>query len=342
MFRDGRFTRWVVLVWGLWACGGSGGADVAAPDDAVEIAVDAVPGEVVDVLADAPAVDVPAEVAPDPWPMPHACLVDPACRRPLVAAHRGYIKHAPENSLASLRAAAALGVDFVEIDTDQTRDGVLVLMHDGTVDRTTDGTGNLRDLSWAEVQALTLNGADPADPETQHVPRFSDELALAKQLGVMLYVDQGTDLLQQVVDEIAAGPYFETALVRDPIDTVAAQKAMDPRLLVMPPVESAAEIAAARAAIPDLLIVEIGKPLFDADLTAAVLGAGLKVQQDVFLGDIKGVSGDYTGWKQFVDAGVTLLQTQIANLLVPAVQVYLDTGEFPSSGPADPDASTNP
>lgn len=73
---------------------------------------------------------------------------------PLVIAHRGASSVAPENTLAALATAVALGADGVEFDVRATADGVPVLLHDATVDRTTDGTGDIASLTWAEVQRL--------------------------------------------------------------------------------------------------------------------------------------------------------------------------------------------
>jgi glycerophosphoryl diester phosphodiesterase len=59
---------------------------------------------------------------------------------PLIVAHRGLLHHAPENTLANFRACLELRLGF-EFDVEQTKDGHLVCIHDGTVDRTTNGTG---------------------------------------------------------------------------------------------------------------------------------------------------------------------------------------------------------
>ncbi len=72
--------------------------------------------------------------------------------RPVIG-HRGNRAHAPENTLESLRQAVALGVDAVEFDVQVTGDGVLVLMHDLTIDRTTSGSGAVRGLRFAELRA---------------------------------------------------------------------------------------------------------------------------------------------------------------------------------------------
>lgn len=71
-----------------------------------------------------------------------------------VIAHQGGDGIRPSNTMLAFEHAAALGVDMLEMDIHSTKDGVLVVIHDDTVDRTTDGTGRLQDLTFAEVQAL--------------------------------------------------------------------------------------------------------------------------------------------------------------------------------------------
>lgn len=75
-----------------------------------------------------------------------------------VASHRGDADAAPENTLPAVRAAIAAGFDYVEVDVALTRDGAAVLMHDATVDRTTDGFGRLSQLSLADVRSLDAGG----------------------------------------------------------------------------------------------------------------------------------------------------------------------------------------
>jgi glycerophosphoryl diester phosphodiesterase len=73
---------------------------------------------------------------------------------PMIIAHRGASRLAPENTLASLALAAELGADRAEIDVQLTKDGVPVVIHDSTVDRTTDGTGAVAELTWTEIRGL--------------------------------------------------------------------------------------------------------------------------------------------------------------------------------------------
>ncbi|MCG8384827.1 MAG: glycerophosphodiester phosphodiesterase family protein [Cytophagales bacterium] len=104
---------------------------------------------------------------------------DPNDPRILVNAHRGDWRHAPENSLRAIRNVIAMGADIVEIDIRKTRDGVLVLMHDATVDRTTNGQGYIHELDYDSIGALFLrNGAGII---TRHkVPTLKAALLAAK------------------------------------------------------------------------------------------------------------------------------------------------------------------
>jgi glycerophosphoryl diester phosphodiesterase len=74
---------------------------------------------------------------------------------PLVIAHRGDSAHRPENTLASFQSALEVGADLVELDVQRTKDGHAVVLHDVTVDRTTDGKGKITDMTLAQARALS-------------------------------------------------------------------------------------------------------------------------------------------------------------------------------------------
>jgi glycerophosphoryl diester phosphodiesterase len=104
--------------------------------------------------------------------------------RPAIAAHRGGARLWPENSLAAFRGAIRLGVDLVELDVHQTRDGEVVVLHDPTVERTTTGQGALRDLAWGELQTLSIR-----DAAGERVPRLAEVLALLQPTSVGLLLE---------------------------------------------------------------------------------------------------------------------------------------------------------
>jgi len=88
-----------------------------------------------------------------------------------VIGHRGAAGIAPENTLASLRAALMLGVDGVEGDVRRSRDGVLVLMHDDTLERVTGVQGAVAECDWAQLATLRVAGSEP-------IPTLGDWLEL--------------------------------------------------------------------------------------------------------------------------------------------------------------------
>jgi glycerophosphoryl diester phosphodiesterase len=90
-------------------------------------------------------------------------------RRPLIIAHRGFSGKYPENTLAAIRAALALGVDMVEIDVHETRDGELVVFHDYRLDRLCGVRGRVCDVTLARLKRL--NPAVPALADVLRVCR---------------------------------------------------------------------------------------------------------------------------------------------------------------------------
>ncbi|MCP2637328.1 hypothetical protein K0817_012250 [Microbacterium sp. HD4P20] len=97
-----------------------------------------------------------------------------------IASHRGGAANAPENTLPAIAAALSSGFDYVEVDVALTLDGHPVLMHDATVDRTTDGHGRVAELTLAEVRELDAGSWFSADYAGTRVPtleEFLDALA---------------------------------------------------------------------------------------------------------------------------------------------------------------------
>lgn len=105
---------------------------------------------------------------------------------PFISAHRGANHLAPENTIYAYRHSFAYEADTVEVDVRQTLGGVFVALHDSTLDRTTDGSGELALRSWAQLQSL--NAADFApwkggEYDPARIPRLEDILELAQAAG---------------------------------------------------------------------------------------------------------------------------------------------------------------
>lgn len=95
----------------------------------------------------------------------------------LVFGHRGARLEAPENTVAGFRYAHGVGLTCVEFDVRLTRDDRLVVIHDKTVDRTTDGTGAVADLTYRRMAGLDARGAFTEWPEPCRVPTLRETLA---------------------------------------------------------------------------------------------------------------------------------------------------------------------
>jgi glycerophosphoryl diester phosphodiesterase len=97
-----------------------------------------------------------------------------------VIAHRGDSAHRPENTLASFASALEVGASLVELDVQLTGDGHVVILHDPAVDRTTDGRGEVRHMSLAEVRALSAGYPERFGEawSGERVPTLAEALAL--------------------------------------------------------------------------------------------------------------------------------------------------------------------
>jgi len=111
--------------------------------------------------------------------------------RPLIVAHRGLLRYAPENTLANFRACLELRIGF-EFDVERTRDGQLVCIHDDTVDRTTNGTGKVSELTIAEIKKLDAGSWFDPKFAGERVPTVEEVLRLVaryRQHDVLIAVD---------------------------------------------------------------------------------------------------------------------------------------------------------
>jgi glycerophosphoryl diester phosphodiesterase len=98
-------------------------------------------------------------------------------------AHRGFSPDGLENSMAAFQAAVDLGYRWVETDAHGTVDGVAVALHDGTLDRTTDGSGRVSELPWSAVRRARIGGTEP-------VPLLEDVLGTWPALRVNVDVKE--------------------------------------------------------------------------------------------------------------------------------------------------------
>jgi glycerophosphoryl diester phosphodiesterase len=139
-----------------------------------------------------------------------AALKDGSGKRVLVTAHRAAHDVHPENSMAAIERAIEIGVDVIEIDTRLTKDGVVVLMHDDSVDRTTDGKGKVKELTFAEIRKLRLKGADGKLTD-QRVPTLIEAMRAMKGK-VLVDLDLKTGDLEPILSRVIETDMLDQAL----------------------------------------------------------------------------------------------------------------------------------
>jgi glycerophosphoryl diester phosphodiesterase len=139
---------------------------------------------------------------------------------PLIIAHRGDSAHVPENTLASFAAALEVGADLVEFDVQLTKDAQVIVIHDATVDRTTSGKGRLRDLTLAQVRALSA-GYPSRFGEAhrgERVPTLGEALALLKdraRVMVEIKPDSVTDDAESGIEARAIAEVRKARMEKD-------------------------------------------------------------------------------------------------------------------------------
>lgn len=114
----------------------------------------------------------------------------------MVIAHRADWREAPENSAWAVRKAIEKGIDMVEVDLALTKDSVLVLMHDKTIDRTTTGTGKPADYTLAELRKFSLK--DGLGSTTQMKVPTLEEILDITQDKILINLDKGFDYINMV------------------------------------------------------------------------------------------------------------------------------------------------
>jgi glycerophosphoryl diester phosphodiesterase len=180
-----------------------------------------------------------------------------------IMGHRGAPAYEPENTLRSFRRALAMGVGAVELDVQLTRDGRLAVIHDETLDRTTNGRGLVKDFTLAELQKLDAGKGEP-------VPALEEVLDLVKGRAHLLVELKQLEAAPALLKFFRRHQAFDTAqAISFWHPAVKALKEAEPRLktgvlLVGCPVDP---VGLARAARADALVLNyryINRELVDA------------------------------------------------------------------------------
>jgi glycerophosphoryl diester phosphodiesterase len=119
----------------------------------------------------------------------------------MVVAHRTCWRETAENSISGIEACIALGIDMVEVDVRRTADGVLVLMHDEQVDRTTNGSGRVEEMTYADLALLRLKPGDGSGGSifTVETPPTLEAALMAAKGRILVNLDMKADLYEEAL-----------------------------------------------------------------------------------------------------------------------------------------------
>lgn len=259
---------------------------------------------------------------------------------PVVIAHRGchnpdplsgLAQSAPENSLVALQRCANIGVDVMELDIHQTIDGHLIIMHDDTVDRTTDGHGRVDQLTLEQIRALHLRdnlGGAKAALTAMGVPTLDEMLGAAQN--IVLNLDVKGPIYAEVVDAVRRAGAQHRVIVKNIAGIGSAPLADMPAYRDVPfmPILSSADAAGSDlAAVAHRQGMAQHKPLAyelpymdGANLPALAAEAHARHlrlwNNSLWAGFVSGYGGDVEAlrdpdgvWGRQIRAGISMIQT---------------------------------
>lgn len=219
-----------------------------------------------------------------------------------VISHRGEHLAHPENTLAAFQAAIDAGADYFELDVRTTSDGRLVLMHDRTVDRTTDGKGKVKDLTFEQVRQLDAGVKFDARFAGTRVPTFEEALNLAHgKIGV--YVDSKDIAPADLVAALEKADMSGKVVIYGGGGFLKQVQKLRPSLRVMPEADNAATLERLETDLRPHVVA------FDAgDFNDQAIAIAKKANSEIYV-DRLWTADNSTNWQDAIERGAAGIQT---------------------------------
>jgi len=233
----------------------------------------------------------------------------PKCKNGfIVIAHRGSHLIKPENSIAAIEEAIDLGADYVEIDLRTTRDGHLVLIHNETVDHTTNGKGRIQDLDVKEVKELTLNAKDR---QVYRLPSFKDALKICKNR-INIYLDFKEADVARAYEEIkSAGMEKQVLVYINKAEQYTSWRAVAPQMPLMSSISEHISVRKELTSFLDKTHLEATDSNPNPSLISTIREHGLSVFIDAQITD-----ENPEAWNAIMDKGIQGIQTDHPEALI--------------------------
>ncbi|TWU14096.1 Glycerophosphoryl diester phosphodiesterase [Symmachiella macrocystis] len=150
-----------------------------------------------------------------------------------ICAHRGASNTHPENTLAAFREAIRLGAQMIEFDVALTKDGQLVLLHDPTLDRTTDGSGPVGDFTLAELKKLDAGSWKSAEFAGERIPTLDEALKIMPEnIWLNVHLKGNAELAEKTTRRIIAHERQHQALLACNKKAAQAARQVDEEILI--------------------------------------------------------------------------------------------------------------
>lgn len=192
----------------------------------------------------------------------------------MVVAHRASHKQYPENSIDAIRDAIRLQVDIIEIDVKVSKDGVPFLMHDRTMDRTTNGTGDPEELTWEELQQYNI--VDKGKPTRWKIPTLEAALNVARG-NILVDLDIKTDRIDDVMRIVEKTEMQDQVIFFDSdYEVLQRVKSRNQDFMVMPRAHRLTEADSA-IALFDPPVVHIDFDFYTPETVSVIKGSRARV-----------------------------------------------------------------
>lgn len=226
-----------------------------------------------------------------------------------VSAHRGNSKLAPENTLATFQKILEIGVDFIEIDVRTSKDGQLLILHDGNLNRTTNGVGPMKDFTLAELKKLSAGKGFGEEFQNERIPTLAETVSLIAAWNAQhkrksnLYVDCKDVQPKPLIEQLSTHKMLKNAIFYGSDDFLLSLKNIYPKAKLLPALDSPNEIKMKAEKLKPYAF-DVRWNILNDSLVNAIHQQNIKVFSDVL-----GFTDTPQNYQKAVKMGMDVIQT---------------------------------